>query len=54
MALGNLAVDPDTDEMTDVFEEAGFEGALIGNALLRGDARPHRASRLLVGHPASV
>lgn len=27
-ALGNLAIDPDTEEMTGVFEEAGFEGAL--------------------------
>ena len=29
VALGDLAVDPDTEEMTDVFREAGFEGAVI-------------------------
>ena len=29
VALGDLAVDPDTEEMTDVFTEAGFEGAVI-------------------------
>jgi hypothetical protein len=28
-ALSNLAIDPDTEEMTSVFEEAGFEGARI-------------------------
>lgn len=28
-ALGELAVDPNTEEMTDVFREAGFEGAII-------------------------
>ena len=27
--LGNVAVDPDTDEMTDVFTEAGFQGAIL-------------------------
>jgi hypothetical protein len=26
--LGEVAVDPDTEEMTDVFREAGFEGAI--------------------------
>ena len=28
-ALGELAVDPDTEEMTDVFREAGFVGAIV-------------------------
>ena len=27
--LNNIAIDPDTDEITDVFTEAGFEGAII-------------------------
>jgi hypothetical protein len=27
--LGQLAVDPDTEEMTDVFTEVGFEGAIV-------------------------
>jgi len=27
-ALGNLAIDPDTEELTGVFEGAGFEGAI--------------------------
>ena len=26
IALGDFAIDPDTEEMTAVFEEAGFEG----------------------------
>ena len=27
--LGNVAIDPDTDEMTDVFTGAGFQGAIL-------------------------
>ncbi len=27
--LNNIAIDPDTDEITDVFTEAGFKGAII-------------------------
>jgi hypothetical protein len=28
-ALGELAIDPDTEEMTGVFREAGFDGAIV-------------------------
>jgi hypothetical protein len=27
--LGEMAIDPDTEEMTEVFREAGFEGAIV-------------------------
>ena len=40
VALGDLAVDPDTEEMTDVFSEAGFEGAIIDTRFIGATHRP--------------
>jgi len=49
-ALGQVAVDPDTEEMTDVFRDAGFEGAIIdtrfyGETHIRGV--PHIVSAVI-------
>ncbi len=50
VALGDLAVDPDTEEMTDVFEKAGFEGAVIDTRFFGETHRPeapHIASSVI-------
>jgi hypothetical protein len=39
-ALGDLAIDPDTEEMTDVFREAGFEGAITDTRFFGATHRP--------------
>lgn len=48
--LGQRAVDPNTEEMTDVFREAGFEGAIIDTRFY-GDAHspssPHIVSSVI-------
>ena len=38
--LGEVAIDPDTEEMTDVFRQAGFEGAIIDTRFFGATHRP--------------
>ena len=51
-ALRPAVIDPDDEEMTTVFQEAGFKARGSGRTLLRRDAFAHRATSLQLVHRA--